>query len=205
MKGMKSGEITIAIFADYSKAFDTIDFDILIHKLHTLNFSKPFLYWILNYLSNREHFVQINTTSSTRLLSTFGVPQGSILGPVIFNLCVADMSTVLKESTCLQYADDTTIYQHCKVKEKEQCRIKIQEEIQKLLNWSTNTNLIFNTAKTKLMLFSTTKMSKLHDLGNNDILQIQCMGNQLERQNAWKVLGMELDENLNWKLHVDKI
>ena len=48
-------------------------------------------------------------------------------------------------------------------------------------------------------------LGKLHDLGNNDILQIQCMGNQLERQNAWKVLGMELDENLNWKLHVDKI
>ena len=94
-KAMKSREVTIAIFTDYSKAFDTIDFSILIKKMHLLNLSICFLYWIFNYLTDTRHFVQIDSSISNILITNFGVPQGSILGSILFNLCVTDMTNNL--------------------------------------------------------------------------------------------------------------
>ena len=91
---MKSSEVTIAIFTDYSKAFDTIDFSILLKKMHTINFSKHFLYCIFNYLTDRRHFVQIGSGVFNILITSLGVHQGSILRPILFNLRVADMTII---------------------------------------------------------------------------------------------------------------
>ena len=113
---MKSSEITLAVVTDYSKAFDTIDFSVLIRKMRTLNFYKRFLYWIFSHLTDRRHFVQIDSNISNILYTNFGVLRGSILGPVLFNLCVADMKSVLNGSKCIQYADDSPIYRSRKIK-----------------------------------------------------------------------------------------
>jgi retron-type reverse transcriptase len=127
---MKKGEITLAIFADYSKAFDTVDFEILIGKLYKLNFSKSFLHWLVSYLTNRQQYVQVNDKSSTKITTMFGVPQGSILGPVLFNLYVADMQRNIDiQESCLQYADDSTFYQHCKVNDIAACKSNLEESL----------------------------------------------------------------------------
>ena len=108
-EAMKASEITLAVFTDYSKAFDPIDFSVFIKKMHTLNFTKRFLYWIFSYLTDRLHFVQIDSNISNILYANFGVPQGPILESVLFNLCVADMKSILNGSKCIQYADNSTI------------------------------------------------------------------------------------------------
>ena len=95
---MKRGEVTLAVFADFSKAFFII-FNIRIHKLHSLYFSKDFFYLIWNYLSNRNHFLQIDSSCSILLYSKFGVTQESI--SVSFNLCATDMNNV-SSCACIQ-------------------------------------------------------------------------------------------------------
>ena len=123
---MEASELTLAVFADYSKAFDTIDFSVLIKKMHTLNFSKRFLYWIFSYLTDRRHFLQIDSNISNIFYTNFGVRQESILGPVLFNLCVADMKSILNASECIQYAGDSTIYRSHKIKNINKCSNKIE-------------------------------------------------------------------------------
>ena len=95
---MESEEVTLAVFVDFSKAFDTVNFNILIYKHHSLHFSKNFLYLILNYLSNRSHFVLIDSRRSNRLYSNFNVPQRLVLGPVLFDLHVTDMKNCCSQS-----------------------------------------------------------------------------------------------------------
>ena len=111
---MKRSELTLALFADFSKAFDTVDHGNykILEKLHNMNFSNTFLKWILSYFRGRRQYVQVNDKQSESICVNFGVPQGSILGPVLFNLYVNDLGDMYDCST-LQHADDTTLYTHC--------------------------------------------------------------------------------------------
>ena len=202
---MKSSKVTIVIFTDYSKTFDTIYFSILLKKMYTLNFSKHFLYWIFNYLTDRRHFAQTDSSISNILKTSLGVPQGSILGPILFNLCVANMTNNLSESQCIQYADDSTIYKSCKANEVTKCSSELENELKLLEQWSKNTNLVFNCKKTKSMLFSTRKMSQHHQLYNNDILKINCNNQTIERVQQYKLLGVVIDEHFELYTHVRNI
>ena len=119
IQAMKKGELTLIAFADFSKAFDTVDYSIVIRKLHAIGLSKSALLWILSYLSDRQKFVQARSRLKDVL---FGVPQGPVLGPVIFNLYANDMQDCLKDgSTCFQYADDTTVLLHAPPKDLKDC------------------------------------------------------------------------------------
>ena len=119
---MKKGELTLIAFADFSKAFDTVDYSIVIRKLHGIGLSKSSLLWILSYLSNRQHFVQVNDKQSRLKDVLFGVSQGSVLGPVIFNLYANDLQDCLKDgSSCFQHADDTTVLLHSPAKDLKDC------------------------------------------------------------------------------------
>ena len=134
INAMNKGEITISVFADYSKAFDSIDFKRLLRKLTNLNIDKSFLQWMANYLSDRQHYVQIDNKKSSMLIVGFGVPQVSILGPIIFNLYVSDLSEQVKYSKTLQYADDTNIYIHSKPNALEAKTIELLWDIENIRN-----------------------------------------------------------------------
>ena len=153
---MKRKEVTLMVLADFSKAFDTISFGTTIMKFYKLGFSKPFLKWLLSYLSGRSQFVQIDDRKSSYQLSQYGIPQGSILGRMIFNLYVSDLHEVIPPSMeCVQYVDDTSLYSHSNVKELDSRAVDMNETLASITNWSQDSNLALNPAKIKCMLFST--------------------------------------------------
>ena len=203
-RALNKSEVSISVFADYSKAFDTVHYKHLIEKLSLLKFSISSIHLIYNYLTNRKQFVQVDDVKSTSNQVNYGVPQGSILGPILFNLYVHDMSRQLK-STCIQFADDTSIYRSCKVKDINQTSIKVEEDLGLLQSWSTDTNLVFNESKTKTVLFSTKQMSTRHNLSDESLYCIKCNNKPIERKSVMKVLGVTLKHDLSWTEHVQSV
>ena len=197
---MDRGEVTLAVMADFSKAFDTVDYKTLIEKLHKLNFSKKSLKILASYLSNRFQYVQINDKESHALPVTNGVPQGSLLGPVLFNIYVYDMSTKT-DAACHQYADDTSLYRHSKPKDLDICSTTLNNDVNEIQGWTKDTNLIFNPNKTKSMLFTTQQMARRHQL---DYSLRTTDGKEIERVSNFKLLGVTFNENLKWNKHVKK-
>ena len=147
VKAIERSEVTMMILADFSKAFDMICFRNLITKMSKLGFSRDFLIWTLNHVTHRKQFVQIDDTCSEVKNVNFGLPQGSILGPVLFNIYVADLQDIINVK-CFQYADDTTIYDHAKLSDLNSCRNTIYQSINKLSVWSEESTLAFNNDKT---------------------------------------------------------
>ena len=138
-KAMKRGEVTLVVLAYYSKAFDTIKFKTVLEKMNSLGFSKSFLQWTVNYVTNRKHFVQIDDKRSELSMVSFGVPQGTIMGPLIFHIYVSDLQASIEQSsdlTCHQYADDTTFYVHCKPLNLRDGDSSMNATIDKLDKWS---------------------------------------------------------------------
>lgn len=203
VQAMGRGEITLMVLADFSKAFDTIDYKTLLYKMHALKFSNSFLKWLLNYLDNRHQFVQVDDKMSELMLTRFGVPQGSILGPVLFNLYVTDLQGEM-EQPCFQYADDTTIV--AQGRPKNCCSIEnaMNNDLVKLNSWSVSANLALNPRKTKVMVLSTKQLSRHHNL--DDFSPALKIGQQqIEREKSVKLLGVILDQHLLWEDHVNKV
>ena len=180
-KAMDKGEVTLMVMADFSKAFDTICFRTTLLKLHKLGFTKPSLKWLLSYLCDRCQFVQIDDKSSSCQTIAFGIPQGSILGPMIFNLYVSDLKEVIPAYIkCSQYADDTTLYHHTPVQDLA-CGVSLTNNaLSELHSWSKESNLALNPDKTKSMMFSTRQMFTRRNLSSFPLL-LSAGGKDLER------------------------
>ena len=142
---------------DFSKAFDTVAYFTLIRKLLSLNISTSTLNLIASYLTDRTQYVQVNKKFSSHKTVNFGVPQGSILGPILFNIYVSDMKDICDDCIFVQYADDSNISKHCKAASIEQNIFKLEKTLNEVYKWSKSKNLIFNLDKTKFMIFTTNK------------------------------------------------
>ena len=162
-RSMNRGEVSLMVFADYSKDFDSVRFSTALKKMHCLGFSGSCLKWMIKYLSDRHHFVQIHDRRSDMAHVAFGVPQGSILGPVIFNLYVADLQNNVNCQS-FQYAGDTTLYIYTKVSDLLGETTDINHNLNRLGEYSNESNLALNAAKTKWMLVSTSQRSRYNSL-----------------------------------------
>ena len=124
---------------------------------------------ISSNLTERKQFTQIDDKRSPLARVYYRVPQGSILGPILLNLCVHDLSEN-SFGECLRFADDTTLYHYCKVKYIITENAKLLEaNINSLESWSKKLNLVFYTDETKTMLSSTRQMSQKHNLDNPEL------------------------------------
>ena len=134
-KALNRNEITMSVINDFSKAFDTINHKTLLEKLVSLNFSNRTIKIIMSYLTNRHQYVQIDDQTSPKSPVHFGVPQGSILVPNLFNTYVVELPFCI-ESDSIQYADDTTIYRTCRPNDILQEILKLENNIKTVAEWS---------------------------------------------------------------------
>ena len=162
------------------------------------------MYWVFNYLTHRQHFVQIDSNCLSLLTAKYGVPQGLILGPILFNLCVAAMTSITPNSNCIPYADNLTLYRSCKINKKDTCIKELIKDLTLIAKWSIEINLVFDNGKTKFMLIASKQLSVRHKLKDKQ-LQICCNNTELERVTEWKLLGLTIDENLTLNNHISKM
>ena len=198
-KGFDSGLYTGLILIDLQKAFDTIDHGILLEKMSAVGFSTKVINWFGSYLSNRKFKVNINKTLSSNGDITRGVPQGSILGPLLFLLYINDMPQALS-CDLLLYADDSClIYQHKDVKEIDKM---LNKNFSNLCEWFIDNKLSihFGEDKTKCILFASKNKVK-----KAESLNINYKGIEIQQHSKVNYLGCFLDESLSGEsmgLHV---
>ena len=141
---------TDVVYFDFSKAFDSVNYDILLHKLkHIYNIDGRLLKFLINYLSNREQQVVIGSATSTRKPVLSGVPQGSILGPILFVLFINDLPNGISSGTELAlYADDTKIWRNILSESDHEA---LQNDINYLYRWSITNKMSFHPQKCKVI------------------------------------------------------
>jgi hypothetical protein len=196
-EGLDGSQSTAAVFCDLSKAFDSVDYDILLTKLRYYKFSAKSLSWIQSYLTDRYQRTIIKKNGK-RSVSTwgkikYGVPQGSILGPLLFLIFVNDLPQNVS-SNLIQYADDTTAI--VKAKNSNDLKVKLDSSLLELSNWFSVNGLKLNSSKTQILKFQTAQNKNIYtfDLIFDD--------NILSFVNNTKFLGLNIDENLSWKPHI---
>ena len=180
-EALNNGDYVIGVFLDFSKAFDTVDHDILLKKLEKYGIQGAALDWFTNYLSNRLQYVTYNGAKSKREIIKCGVPQGSILGPLLFLLYINDLSTVSNDCFSVLFADDTNMFVTGK-NTADMC-VKLNNDLQEICEWLRCNKLSLNILKTHYMIF-TSKNKTAEDL------DIKISNTAVERVYDTKFLGV---------------
>ena len=200
INALDNNETPLAIFMDLSKAFDTLDHNILLSKLSFYGINGTALSWFKSYLSDRTQYVEIQSKKSTMLPITTGVPQGSILGPLLFLIYINDIPSSSDAFNFILYADDTTMFSTMDFSMSNlNCNDHINVELEKVWKWLTINKLSLNVDKTKFMLFR--PKNRRHTF--EPTLNIN--GITVERVETFKFWGVIFDENLSWKSHCNHI
>lgn len=197
------GLCTLLVLLDFSRAFDCINIELFLAKLHYYGFDPHTIGWFHSYLTNREQRVEILLRDATTLSSApasvnRGVPQGSILGPIIFILYCADITTALKRCRYHIYADDIQVYISFKPDEHERALRDLSEDLDRIASWAENNGLVLNPTKTKYMLLGT--KHQINALPSQ--LDVTLLGEPVSRVREARNLGVNMDAELRYEGHV---
>ena len=193
-EALDQGECVVGVFLDFSKAFDTVDHNILLQKLHKYGICGVELLWFEDYLSNRMQYVTYNNHKSSREKINCGVPQGSILGPILFLLYINDLASVSEFCFSVLFADDTNMF----ITGKDMnvlCR-QLNEDLRNIQEWLQCNKLSLNVLKTHYMVF-TPKNKVIGDI------EVNIHDVQIQRAYTTKFLGVQIDSKLTWKMHIE--
>ena len=193
-----NGSLVGTVFLDLRKAFDLVDHQILLYKLKLHHFSNETLNIFESYLNNRTQIVKVGNIKSDQRVIKCGVPQGSILGPILFILYINDINLHIQQSVIDLYADDTTLYASGKT--KGDIEHNLQEDLNRIMKWCDSNNMAIHPGKTTCMLIGTPYRTrqvsdltlKINDTVINNVLY-------------QKLLGIIIDKNLKWDNQINAV
>ena len=195
---MNEARCTLATYIDYRKAFDTVNHQILLHKLYYLGIAGMTYNWLADYLTNRYQCVVANGVASPDLHIVCGVPQGSILGPLLFLAYINDMPRVIQNCTVCLYADDAVLYADGRT--FAEAGGLVQGDLDRMGKWSDDNQLTVNIKKTKCMVFGAHKTFDMRSLPD-----IRLKGQTLQFVDLFKYLGVLLDKKLTFRAHAENV
>lgn len=197
LHNIENNLFSLAVFIDFSKAFDCLDHNILLAKIQAYGVRGTCLALLRSYLSNRFQKVFVKNSSSSLLPIKNGVPQGSVLGPLLFNTYINDLVNIDKTVKFVIYADDSTLV--ISGSNIDNLLIHCNEVLAKLSTWSKLNRLQINSSKTKVIIFrAKNKLVKLSHTINFECQQIEVVDHH-------KILGVYFSSHLTWDTHVDHL
>ena len=192
-KALDENKFACGVFVDLQKAFDTVNHEILLNKLEYYGIRGLPLKWFKSYLMNRRQFVFINGINSKTTFINTGVPQGSILGPLLFLIYINDLHKCINHATPYHYADDTNLLIISESLKK--LNQKTNHNLSSLVKWLRANKISLNTNKTELIIFKSKRFRI------NKHLNFRISGQKIIPVNSIKYLSIKLDENLTFSPH----
>ena len=198
LENMDRGLFTGVVSIDLTKAFDTVDHGILYDKLKRAGFADTSVNWLESYLTNRTQVTAVGNIYSSAKSVHIGVPQGSVLGPLLFIIYVNDLPSCIKHCNVSLYADDTVIY--FSSSDISVVEDKLNSDLASLSRWLNENLLTLNETKCKFFIFgSNQKLAKIKKIS------LQINGCQIHDEDSFKYLGVIMHKNMTWLDHIDQL
>ena len=200
LKNMDDKKVSVIVLLDMSKAFDSIRHDLMLSKLHRIGVSSGACTWFGSYLSQRCQVVNIANSVSDPLPLTVGVPQGSILGPVLFTLYVNDLLSVPRHCQAMGYIDDTKIFLGLPSSQISDAVTALNKDLSEIARWCCTNSLLINPDKTKLLVIRVPQLTR----SLPSIPPVKLLGKEIKSVTVAKDLGVIFDSSLSFNEHVTK-
>lgn len=197
---INSNKLCGALFMDFAKAFDVIDHALLLRKLSIYRLPQPTQTFIASFLSGRTQKVTFNSSSSEAMPILYGVPQGSVLGPLLFSVYINDLPLHISSGQCDMLADDTTI--HTSGDDITSVVDTLQKCVDDAVEWTHLNHMSLNPEKTKYMLITTRQKRQVMSEPKKCISVDSQLINEVSEH---KILGVTIDNNLTWGPHVSNL
>ena len=195
---LDKGEYVLGVFLDIRKAFDSINHAVMLEKLEHYGFRGHSLKFLQSYLTNRQQFTVVNGQNSVTLPTSCGVPQGSVLGPLLFLLYVNDIQYAVQDAKARLFADDTSLLIHDK--NLQNLINNTELNMRKLQTWFVLNGLSLSLHKSNFIIFH-----KSRHKNAEEIQKINIGEDFISRVKHTKYIGLTIDENLNWEHHINEL
>ena len=198
LKDMESGAGADVVYLDFCKAFDKVDFEVLLKKIKSLGIGGKIGRWIYSFLTNRTQTVIVNSAKSEPADVRSGVPQGSVLGPLLFVILISDIDTVTKHTRVRCFADDTRVSKTIK---EDKDITEMQSDLNNIYHWSNTNKMKFNETKFELIRYKSQQTQHLQiasSYNTNTLLPI-------EEKEKVKDLGVKMTNDASFKVQIDEV